>query len=412
MRQEAAAADQSPNFETPNMTATLGDRTRTLNHNVAIVGGSLSAQGGGAPRSMASQANALATQGVKSTFFAGLSRRYPLTPDQLHISSEVVASQLWGPSVLGLAPRALHQLANRAEEFDFIHLNGAWNLTSFLGAAIAIRHHVPYIISGRSHYGEYHYSRFGALKPILYRLLEKYKIRHAAAIHVTSNWEEQTSRPLIGNARTVCIPNSVDLEDFKEHVSRIDARRQLGIALDSPLFVHLGRLGEQKNLSLLVRAFLEANPEGNAQLVLIGPPEGRTKTRLKRILQQSACERCVRFIDFAQGTERKLWLSAADLFVLPSWDENFCVAAIEAVACGTHCLLSPHVGAVEFLPKEGVTVAGLDHDTWAGHLREHCLKLRPQAFPSTSLLDQFSLDRVGELWTAAYAELSVEPSVP
>ncbi len=380
------------------------DKPRAIR--VAIVGGSLSSHGGGAPRSMASQANALATQGIDSSFFVGYSKRYPLTPDQLHVSSEIVASPLWGPSVLGLAPSALIRLSKRAAEFGFIHLNGAWNLTSYLAARIAVKNNVPFIVSGRSHYGEYHYSRYRMLKPALYHSLERYKIKNAAAIHVTSQWEKETSRPLIGEAKTVSIPNSVDLKDFRDHITRSDARRRLGLPPDSPVFVHLGRLGEQKNLGFLVKAFLASNPSSySSKLVLIGPPEGATKAKLKRILSRSEHSDCVRFVDFAKGIERKLWLSAANLFVLPSWDENFCVAAIEAVACGTHCLVSSNVGAIEYLPKSSITVLPLNSPDWQTELKAHQKTSRDQRFPPNEILNQFSLDRVGNLWANAYKSL-------
>ena len=375
------------------------------NYNIAIVGGCLSSHGGGAPRSMASQANALAAQGIRTTFFAGYSERYPLTPEQLHISSEVVASPLWGPSVLGLMPRALHQLAKRASEFDYIHLNGAWNLTSYIAARIAVRHGVPYIISGRSHYGAYHYSRVRLIKPLLYRLIEAYKIRHAAAIHVTSEWEAATSKPLIGDAPVICIPNSIDMTDFVDRITREDARKRLNISTKSPLFVHLGRLGTQKNPEFLLDAFLEADCPDDTQLVFIGPSEGDTQKRLEAILANSSRKRNVRFISFAAGKERKLWLSAADLFVLPSWDENFCVAAIEAVACGTHCLISPHVGAIEFLPPSCVTVSSLDQQQWSELLTQHARMPKPQAFPPSSTFATFSLEHIGKLWENAYMAL-------
>lgn len=354
---------------------------------------------------MASQANALATQGIRSTFFVGYNQRYPLTPDQLHVTSEVVSSPLWGSSVLGLMPGALHQLAKRAKEFDFIHLNGAWNLTSYIAARIAVRNRVPYIISGRSHYGEYHYLRKRLIKPVLYRLFERYKIRHAAAIHVTSEWEAATSKPLLANAISVCIPNSVDMTDFVDIVIREDARKRLNIPNKSPLFVHLGRLGTQKNPEFLLKAFLEADCPADAQLVFIGPPEGDTQKKLEHTLTNAGRNHNVRFIPFAAGEDRKLWLSAANLFVLPSWDENFCVAAIEAAACGTHCLLSPHVGAIEFLPRSCVTVSALDQQTWSELLSQHAQMPKPQEYPPPSTFAAFSLEHIGNLWEKAYTQL-------
>ena len=378
---------------------------------VALVAGMLSGRGGGAPRSVAQQARSLRAAGVDVELFAGYDARYPFTPDELDIREiPATVSRLVGPAVLGLFPAALRKLARRAREFDVIHLNGAWNLTTFIGASLIGRKSgTPCIISCRSHYGEYHFTRLPLLKKILFRLLETPNIRNAWALHVTSEWEEQTSWRAVRLARRVVrIPNPVNLGDFRDPPLRREARKALGLDPDAFHVVHLGRLGKQKNLPLLVEAFGRADLPPNARLHLVGPPEAAEKARLRALAGRLGIGDRLTFLDFAGGRDRCRWLAAADLFALPSFDENFCIAAIEAAACGTFSLLSPHVGAVEFLPADRFRAVPLSLDAWIRAIEETAAEPPPQNVPPPDWDAPFRQESVTRRWLEIYRQIREE----
>ena len=374
---------------------------------VAVVSPYLSGVGGGAPRSAAMHAYSLQLNGVHVTLFAGFCREYPLTLEIFPLDDcEVVASRIIGPSVLGVCPSALAQLARRAHEFDFIQVNMAWNLNTFLASRIALRNSVPYIFSLRSHLGEYHFSRIRWLKPWLYRLLERRNVMDSLAVHVTSDWEITTSKQAIQGARAVKIPNAMDIGDLSP-IDRREAREQLQLDQDGFHIVSFGRLGRQKNPHLLLDAFAKATWNGkNAHLHFVGPPEYDLKQELLRGAQRCGVEETVHFVDYASGDDRLRWLSAGDVFALPSFDENFCIAAIEAAACGTHCVVSPHVGAIEYLPSSFVDVIPLDVDSWGRRLQELSVGSMPQTPLPRSVLEQFSPESVGAAWLRFYQESS------
>ncbi|MEE9367287.1 MAG: glycosyltransferase [Pontiella sp.] len=380
-------------------------------YNIAIVGGSLSTFGGGAPRSMAQQATTLMKTGHHVELFVGHSRKYPLTKKEFSCKDVPInASPLWGPSVLGVFPGALYELWKRAREFDFIHLNGAWNLTTFLGALIARSRKIPYIITMRGHFGEYHFQRMPHMKKILFQLLEKNNIKHACAMHATAQWEVDTSAKSLKYAKQVIvIPNPVDLTDFMEPPSRTEARKELGLKDSDFHVVHLGRLAKQKNLPLLVETFAKANLGESAFLTFIGPPELDLKRAMVKQIERLGIAKNIHFIAFAKGQERCNWLAAADLFALPSFDENFCIVAIESVASGTHCLLSPNIGAVEFCPEKYATVIPLDLDSWTSALKEQFSSKKKQCVPAQSNFNSFSEKTIAKQWIQFYKEAKESP---
>ena len=373
---------------------------------IAIVTGSLSGYAGGAPRSTANHAKALQTQGIDVTIFTGFSRKYPLTPDHFDLGNcEIVPARLLGPSVLGLAVGALWKLWRRAREFDVIHLNGHWNLTTFIGSRIARARRVSYVITTRGHLGRYDFRRYPVLKFFLYRLLERPNIRGATRMHVCSDWELEDSRAALTGARIVKLPNALNLAEVVPPMPRTEARGRLGIAPGDFVVLFLGRIAVEKSPFFLLQAWAKAALPENACLAFVGPCGAGLKRRLQKAAPTGSGAKRIRFVDYVAGEEKRAWLAACDLFVLPSTDDSFSVAVIEASASGAMCLVSPFVGAVEYLPKESVRVLPLEPDAWSRAFRELCAAPPPQKPLPEDSLQQFRLQTVGRQWAELYEQI-------
>ncbi|VGO21024.1 glycosyltransferase [Pontiella sulfatireligans] len=378
---------------------------QTRKYDIAIVGMMLSSQGGGMPRSMAQQAKIMTTAGHKVTLYIGDSKAMPYTPEQfyLHDSIAVHVSKSIGFWGLGLIPKTLWTLFRNAPQHDVIHLNGVWNFTTFFGAVISWLRKTPAIISCRSHYGDYHFTRMPVLKQLLFHTMEKINLWCVYGIHVTADWEEETSWRAANRAKHIIkIPNPVDLADFDNPPLRQDSRKHLRLDPNGYYVVHLGRTAKQKNLTVLIKSFNEAKLGLDAKLVLVGPPEPDEKEKLVQLAKELKIEDKIVYVDFAKGRERCHWLAAADLFALPSHDDNFCIVVIEAAASGTHCLTSPHVGAIEYLPTSLITVRPLVQQQWNEAI-EYFYQNRPaQTVMNEEIANQFSAERLEEYWVQQY----------
>lgn len=375
--------------------------------NIAIVGGSLSGYAGGAPRSMATHAAALQTQDIAVTLYVGYSRKYPLTTEQFQLDGvEIVASRLWGPSVLGLNLGALRQLWKRANECDVIHLNGHWNFTTFIGATIARLRKVPYAITTRGHLGKYDFEHLRFLKLFLYPFMEIPNIRGAALMHVCSEWEKTDSMRALKHARKVVkIPNAVDCSKLLPTLEKDGAREQLDLPGGVPIYLFLARVAPDKSPELLIKSWAATDRASDGSvLVLAGPYDPEYGKQLSRLAESLGVANSIRFPGYADNEQKKLWYSAADTFLLPSTDDSFSVAAIEAAAFGLHCILSPYVGAAEYIPQAQVSIAELNEKAWAKALAAK----HPSALsdPSTDWMDQFTLEELGKQWAALYGEVS------
>ncbi|VGO12281.1 D-inositol 3-phosphate glycosyltransferase [Pontiella desulfatans] len=374
--------------------------------NIALVGGSLSGYAGGAPRSLAVHAKALHGQGTGVTIFAGFSKKYPLTPEQFGLDGiEVVASRLWGPSVLGLNVKALGMLFKRAREFDVIHLNGHWNFTTFIGATIAKIRKVPYVITVRGHLGKYDFEHLRPLKKILFPTMEMPNIKGAALMHVCSEWEKTDSMRALKFAKRIeKIPNAVDVSKLLPMLERSDARKQLDLPIDVPVYLYLARVSPDKSPEMLINAWAASTRKTDgSMLVIAGPYDPEYGKKLFDLVDDLGVKESIRFPGYADNEAKRKWLSASDVFVLPSTDDSFSVAVIEAARFGLHCILSPYVGAAEYIPSALLTTAELHEEAWAKALSA----AHPRTGDApTDWMDLFTLEGLGQHWMMLYGEIA------
>ncbi len=384
--------------------------TEARKYDIAIIGMMLSSKGGGMPRSMAQQAKIMAAAGHKVTLYIGDSKAMPFTPKDFYLPESIVVHcsksiGFWG---FGIIPKTWWALYRNTKRHDVLHINGVWNFTTFVAGIIARLRKTPAIISCRCHYGDDHFTRMPVLKQILFHTMEKINLRNVHGIHITADWEEETSWRAAQRAKSIIkIPNPVDLTDFENPPTRAEARKHLGLEADAFYVVFYGRLANEKNLPFLMESFHRADLGPDAYLVFAGNSMHGAREYLEQMALDLGISDRVRFVGHVVGRERCHWLAAADLFPLPSFYENFCNAAIEAAASGTHCLTSPNVGALEYLPPSLVTPKPLEIEQWVEALRGFRNNHLPQNIMTNEVADQFSPNRLEKSWLEQYASMGL-----
>jgi glycosyltransferase involved in cell wall biosynthesis len=130
-----------------------------------------------------------------------------------------------------------------------------------------------------------------------------------------------------------------------------------GIAEDAKLILFLGRLSEKKSPELLLQAFAtisRGESGGNMRLVFAGPDEG-LKKGLVQMAERLGVGSRVLFCGPLFGEAKWAAYRDADVFVLPSQNENFGNSAAEATAAGTPVIVTDRCGIAPLLEN----VAGL-----------------------------------------------------
>ncbi len=132
------------------------------------------------------------------------------------------------------------------------------------------------------------------------------------------------------------IYNPVDL-DLWRPIARDEARRALGLPVGARIVIYHGRIDmRRKGLDVLLDAWeqIRTEPAGHdARLLIIG--SGQDDVVLRERLQHPELSNVQWIARYElDRTVMRCYLSAADLYVLPSRNEGFPVAPLEAMACG------------------------------------------------------------------------------
>ena len=240
---------------------------------------------------------------------------------------------------------------------------GSTSFTSMLSsrspptiAAMVTRHlGVPYVLRPLGTLSSYGVTR---RRPWMKRLsiacVEGPALRHAAAVHFTSPSEEQEARLLGIEMKGVVIPLGIEgIQGGK----RDSLFSDLGIPRSGPTIVSLSRIDPVKNLEGLLRALAILRHEGHSPTLLVGGAGASDYVEsLRELARREGVGDQVHWLGQVGGQVKADLLAAADVFVLPSFSENFGLAAVEALAAGLPCVLGCGVALAEEVGRAGAGV--------------------------------------------------------
>lgn len=183
----------------------------------------------------------------------------------------------------------------------------------------------------------------------------KYAIKNCDYIVAVSNAIKEKINSIMKCTNNISvINNGANPEKFKI-ISKDIAKKRLGIDSNDRIILFVGNLKAVKGVSSLIGAFSEyikKNGSHRVSLYLIG--DGNERQYLEKLINDLKLVKNVFFMGGKSHDEIPLWLSAADLFVLPSRSEGFPTVIPEAMMCGTP-VIATEVGGVPEIITDGKT---------------------------------------------------------
>ena len=298
-------------------------------------------------------------------------------------------------------------LARHVREFDLVHIHALFSYAALPAALLAHRAGVPYIVRPLGTLNRWGIeNRRPWLKRLSFRILESRILASAAGIHYTSEQELVEAGELGVSAHPLIIPNAVELP-----VSQ--ASRPVRSA-DRKTILFLSRFDRKKGLDLLFEAFARVRQQcPDALLVLAGTGDPAWVASLKNNAERLGIAADVIWAGFLSGDDKWAALTSADVFVLPSYSENFGIALVEALACGCPVVLSDQVGIHREISR---AEAGLVTPCRPGELATAILNVLTDAALRRRMSEngvrlarqKFSLEAVSRQLAAAYATACTE----
>jgi glycosyltransferase involved in cell wall biosynthesis len=164
--------------------------------------------------------------------------------------------------------------------------------------------------------------------------------------------------------------SGVDVNRFKFDIAkRLIIREKFGVRAEDVIFLYLARLTRVKGIVDLTNAFVNiSNIMPNAHLMIVGPDEEKLIPSLEKMWV--GCRDKIHRVNFTNQPEN--YMSAADIFCLPSYLEGFSSATIQAAGVGLPAIVSRIYGLTDAV-QSGVT--GIFHEAGSIAQMQDAMKL-------------------------------------
>lgn len=252
---------------------------------------------------------------------------------------------------------AIHRfLKNELRNYAVVHIFGLYDLLGPAVAKACRREKIPYLVEPIGMFVPI--VRSLTLKRIYHGLYGKKMLVGAARIVATSEQEIRELRDggilekkIVLRRNGVVRPEQLPAKGM--------FRESKNISNESLLILFLGRLSRKKSPDLLLRAFaaVAARVEGRTvQLVFAGPDEYGMEASLRELAAGLQVADRVKFTGPVFGTEKWAAYLDADVFVLPSQNENFGNTAAESAIAGTPVIVTENCGIAPLLADGGIVI--------------------------------------------------------
>lgn len=296
---------------------------------------------------------------------------------QLPAETRIVRGSAWGSELRDLARRA-----------DVVHVHGLLNPFSSSAATIALAARRPVVIGPFGTLSRYTFTHRRAwFKQLYFQILDGPNVRRAHAMHFTTAAE-----------RDEAAWHGIDFTG-RSHIVPPPWRSAPAApcAHTGSTVLFLSRLHPKKGLDVLLAAWplVRARREA-ARLIVAGSGDHGFRAMPG-----------VEFVGFVTGEAKQARLNEADVFVLPSRNENFGVAVLEAVAAGVPAVVSPDVQLAPWIAERRLgAVVKRDPQAVAAAilavLDDAALRARVAEHGAEAVVQDFGVDRVAPALRTMY----------
>ncbi|MDJ0673796.1 MAG: hormogonium polysaccharide biosynthesis glycosyltransferase HpsP [Calothrix sp. MO_167.B42] len=237
-------------------------------------------------------------------------------------------------------------LNRHVSTYDLAHIHALFSPVSSLSAMICRQQQIPYILRPLGTLDPADLRKKKQLKQLYVAILERHNLAGAAAIHFTSTQEAKISARFGVSTKDLVIPLGVNWVDGEENGKDNSIRQQLAIPHGIPLVLFMSRIAPKKGLDLLIPALEKLLANGlKFHFVLAGsnPQDPNYETKIRLQIQNSTLRSHSTITGFITGESKTALLQGADIFVLPSYYENFGIAVAEAMVAGIPVVISDGV---------------------------------------------------------------------
>jgi len=223
-----------------------------------------------------------------------------------------------------------------ADRFDVGHIHAVFNHSSVAAARAFRRVRVPYVIRPLGTLDPWSMKQKPVRKRLFWSLVGRMMVSGAACVHYTSQTEKTATETLLAVNHGRVIPLGINaIADSTNGAHREQSH---------PYVLVMSRLHPKKGLDVLIDAFITLTHHADFsdwRLMIAGDGPAEHVSLLKK--KAAAAPDRILFTGWLDGERKEEVLRNASLLALPSYQENFGLCVMEALARSVPVLISPHV---------------------------------------------------------------------
>ena len=271
-----------------------------------------------------------------------------------------------GLTSYGYTPRMVPWLRENAPRYDAVLVNGLWQFGSFAVWQALHGTATPYFVYTHGMLDPWFKRAYPLkhLKKSLYWPWGEYRVlRDARAVLFTCEEEKLLARQSFRRYRAneVVIKYGTAGPEGSPETLRAAFLTAYPALRGRRLLLFLSRIDAKKGCDLLLEAFSRAAAsDPTLHLVMAGPDKNDMQPGLQRLAQERGIGDRLTWTGMLTGDKKWGAFYASEAFVLPSHQENFGIAVVEALACGLPVLISNKVNIWREIAADGAGLVAED----------------------------------------------------
>lgn len=233
----------------------------------------------------------------------------------------------YNKNLLGYFIKLKQKLNN--SNHSIYHGHGIWDPPIHQMATMAKTNNIPYVISPHGMLKPWSLKQSRLKKKLALKLYQFSDLKKANCLHATAIQEAESIRFLGLENPIAIIPNGIPIKDFPLLESKpIKVKKKL---------LYLSRIHYSKGIENLIEAWAKISDciKEEWQIDIVGMGDKKYIDQLKFKVATYNLSHSINFLSPLYGENKVAAFQQADLFVLPTYTENFGIAIAESLASGT-----------------------------------------------------------------------------
>jgi len=292
---------------------------------------------------------------------------------------------------------------------DVVHIQSIFNTPTPISLLYAKVFNKPTLLSPRGSLGTWCIGNGSKFKIFWLNFFIK-PFANRITWHATAEQEKQEILMIFPRAKVVIVPNGISYEQFqlfntlrpKEYTKKF-----ANVEIDAEkIIISMGRLQKKKGFDILINSFkLVLKEYPKSVLCIAGPDEGE-QANLEKLIDKLKLTNQVFLVGSIENIDKVDFLVNADLFVLPSHNENFGNVYLESLAAGTPIIASKNTPWKDVDEYQcGKCVSNNKNDTSIAMLSILKMNKKKLSINSKKLAQNYSWKSIAEKFSIVFKDM-------